>query len=200
MSENYTAYSPILSLIMKSLAYGMTQTCERLRPLPEVSNIVNPLSIPSLWAMDVSWNISVSVVISLLLVLPENSINNGKLESLRPCGVRYWWLSGESCEMVQRREGEAQTRLCAESSWGQLLLPLRDVFTFETVPFVRLSPKSQLSCSPSHTVSALAGTCEALRLAYGADRRKNIRPARSKQCVPSWQAPFLAKEEEEMWP
>lgn len=124
MSENCTAYSPILSLIMKSLACGMTQTCERLRPLPEVSNVVNPLSIPSLWAIDISWNISVSVVISLLLVLPENSINNGKLESLRPCGVRYWWLSGESHEMVQRREGEAQTRLCAESSWGQLLLPL----------------------------------------------------------------------------
>lgn len=54
MSENYTAYSPILSLIMKSLACRMTQTCERLRPLPEVSNVVNPLSIPSLWAIDIS--------------------------------------------------------------------------------------------------------------------------------------------------
>lgn len=92
---------------------------------------------------------------------------------------------------VQRAAGDSS---CCHSALT------RDVFAFETVPFVRLSPKSQLSCSPSHTVSALAGTCEALRLAYGADRRKNIRPARSKQCVPSWQAPFLAKEEEEMWP
>lgn len=89
------------------------------------------------------------------------------------------------------REGQEKLRPSPEQeaagdiSCCHSALP-RDAFTPETVPFVGLSPRSQLS-SAHHTQWLL---CLAL---IGADRGENIRPAKREQCLPSWEAPSLAR-------
>lgn len=138
-----------LSLTIKSLTYCMTQTAWGLW-----------WSIPSLWAKNISWNISISVLISVLTILSEIAEIMASWKGLALV-VSSTDGSWESCEAAQGREGEAQTKPCAEGSWGQLLLPLspsQGCHYFWDCPICWAFPQISVSCSPSHTVTALAGT------------------------------------------
>lgn len=127
----------------------------------------------------------------------RNSRNHGKLERLSPCGVKHWWLLRVLWGSTGKGRRSSDQALCR----GQL-----GTASAATQPF----PGMSLLLGLSHLLGFPPNLSELQPITHsdctgwhfwkhsGAGRGKNIRPARSEQCLPSWQhLPWL---EEEMCP